>query len=266
MAYLKTKTTLVLALTLSSVRDVFERPGGGVPAGSLMWKVQGTLDIYPLLGRSSDFKALVYFPPRGNRLYFTDFRTSSENKGIVIRALDTLFDDLGLKALRELKESSPRLASKMKRARRPETDLQKAIWNVWDHLDGVEKIREREGFLYVAGSVASDIEAMTEDPTAYKFARSLGRAVNKLRKQIRSWGAAYNLSMEGKTVLDTERTAAQLEVTRKIIREIYVILEKLSKINFPDYEVPGIERDLRNAKRAAAKSTAAVAAALQEVR
>jgi len=111
MAYLKTKTTLTLALTLSSVRDVLERPGGGVPAGSLMWKVQGKLDIYPLLGAPLDFKALVYFPPRGNRLYFTGFQTSSKNEVVGIRALDTLFNDLGLKALEEVKDPSPRLAT-----------------------------------------------------------------------------------------------------------------------------------------------------------
>jgi len=121
----------------------------------------------------------------------------------------------------------------------PETPLQKAVWNAWDYLDGVDKIPETKALLFVLGGIEG--EALISDevdtiPGFMKLPEKIGRAVKLLEKQTRSWRSAYNLSVEGKITLDERRLVQDLTNTRKILATIHKDLETLKR-TFTSYDM-----------------------------
>ena len=125
--------------------------------------------------------------------------------------------------MRELKTASVRLAKI-----RPETPIQKAVWNAWDHLEGVEKINDRKSFAALAGSVGlSALTADEDTPGLYSIGDTIEKATGAIERKSRSWRMAYNLGLEGKIEVDNKRLAKDLTVTLRGVRRVQALLVKL---------------------------------------
>ena len=161
--------------------------------------------------------------------------------------------------MRELKTASTKTAKI-----RPETPIQKAVWNAWDHLDGTEKISDRKSFSYLAGGVGLSASIADEDtPGLTNMGSTIDRTVNTIERQSRSWRMAYNLGLEGKIQVDNQRLAKDLTVTLRGIRKVQALLVKLIQRAQDKWHHNGTDRlgDLLGDARAALKMTGETAQA-----
>ena len=107
--------------------------------------------------------------------------------------------------------------------------LLQLVWNAWDHLEGVERVKERESFLSEIAMLLSSVEVSDEamdDPKLYKLARKLSRDLKSLERQTRSWRSAYNLAKEGRDI-DRARMHKDLADTMKRIKSLIKGLNSL---------------------------------------
>ena len=79
-----------------------------------------------------------------------------------------------------------------------ETPTQVAIWDAWDHLQGTEKIRPVNSFLFRVQDFIVSIEIAGLDDTPYhRRAQQAAKKLLPLKKQSRTWRATYNYWLKG---------------------------------------------------------------------
>ena len=126
--------------------------------------------------------------------------------------------------MRELSSLSRTAAS-----RRPETPLEKAVWNAWDYMQGTQRFRK--GFLDLAQGVGLSTGG-SEDLKVYKLGDKIEKAAVRLEKQSRGWRSAYNLSLEGKIELDGKRLAKDMEKTLRGMNTLYRDIKRLDTMSY----------------------------------
>jgi hypothetical protein len=124
-----------------------------------------------------------------------------------------------------------KLLATIVKAKRAENPAQKAIWNAWDAMSGIEKVREYDSFDGATGSFA--LSTQVSDGlygTFYeKAADGLERKLKSLDRQSRSWRTGYNMWLEGKDI-DTDRIANDMSKSLKIIKTMQDALVRMSKM------------------------------------
>ena len=166
--------------------------------------------------------------------------------------------------MRELKTASTRTAKI-----RPETPIQKAVWNAWDHFEGTEKIRDAASYLTVVGRTglsASTSEAADDEPKIGKLGDQISRSTKAMERQSRSWRTAYNLALEGKIELDPKRLAGDLAKTLKAIRATHFKLTQLMMLvasSTDTAHAPYLKTDVDQALRASDSTITAFLAAIK---
>lgn len=145
-------------------------------------------------------------------------------------------------------------------AKGKENPAQKAIWNAWDWMSGTESVREYDSFDGAVGSFALDIETGPDemmDSFFDKAAKGIQRKLRSLDRQSRSWRAAYNMWLEGKTI-DVTRLQRDMLTSLKTIEAIQSTLTQMGKL---EKEFPAVWADLdHDYKRAVSSASATVSA------
>lgn len=116
-----------------------------------------------------------------------------------------------------------------KAAKKPETPVQQAVWAAWQLFEG----GTRNDYLSLVGSAADDAtvsEIGDQDIRVFNLGNKIDKALKSAVAQSKSWRSAYNMSLEGRIQLDTDRLARDLMQTIINIRKISQLLTALKKL------------------------------------